>query len=519
MDASKEKPSIENIEFEGGKDINNNIQQANGDIVLLSGSDEIRKIPVPTDDPNDPLNFSTLRKWGIVVTCCWFSIFSLIAVSGTGAFMATLYGMYIPQGHTPEEVTGLSTYSTMVMAFGCLGLLPLAFIFGRRPVFLFAVLLCFVTNITAATAKDFNAHLISRIFLGIGTGATESLLPLILSDVTFLHERSFYFGLYWSVQNCVNAGLQISNSYLVAASLWRMFYWFFAVTLGLSTLLVVFLAPETKFQRSPTLLNGQVIYTDEFGTTRIVTDPIAIAQYGELERIETRKIVKKSFMQELKPWSDVTTNGFSVWLNAYIKIGKAATAPGIIYSLLVSSISLGVAIGITLVYSSVLEQGYGWNAKSVGLFNLTRRNSSVHKPEHHLVHLIIPTLTGIIGIVAIAIGAQWPERYSAWGMVIGWAIYEFSFTCILITTTTFAAEVIPENPGAGVVVVVGGKNLVSFGAAYGIVPMTHVFSYIKTFMILMGIFISICLLGIPVYFLNSKWRKITGKEPVAEQHN
>lgn len=150
-----------------------------------------------------------------------------------------------------------------------------------------------------------------------------------------------------------------------------MFYWFFAVTLGLSTLLVVFLAPETKFQRSPTLLNGQVIYTDEFGTTRIVTDPIAIAQYGELERIETRKIVKKSFMQELKPWSDVTTNGFSVWLNAYIKIGKAATAPGIIYSLLVSSISLGVAIGITLVYSSVLEQGYGWNAKSVGLFNVS----------------------------------------------------------------------------------------------------------------------------------------------------
>jgi len=94
---------------------------------------------------------------------------------------------------------------------------------------------------------------------------------------------------------------------------------------------------------------------------------------------------------------------------------------------------------------------------------------------------------------------------------IGWAIYQFSFTAILITTTTFAGEVIPDNPGAAMVVVIGGKNIVSFAAAQGIVPMTHEFSYLKSFMILLGIYIGICLLGIPVYFLNSKWRKITGK--------
>lgn len=94
-------------------------------------------------------------------------------------------------------------------------------------------------------------------------------------------------------------------------------------------------------------------------------------------------------------------------------------------------------------------------------------------------------------------------------MFLGWAINQFSFTCILITTTTFAAEVIPDNPGAGVVVVVGGKNLISFGAAFGIVPMVHIYSYLTAFMILMGVFIGVALLGIPVYFLNSKWRKVT----------
>lgn len=63
--------------------------------------------------------------------------------------------------------------------------------------------------------------MISRIFLGLATGATESLLPLIITDITFLDERSFFFGLYWSTQNCVNAGLLIALSYLTAAEGWR----------------------------------------------------------------------------------------------------------------------------------------------------------------------------------------------------------------------------------------------------------------------------------------------------------
>lgn len=57
------------------------------------------------------------------------------------------------------------------------------------------------------------------------------------------------------------------------------------------------------------------------------------------------------------------------------------------------------------------------------------------------------------------------------------------------------------------VVVIGGKNIVSFGAAQGIIPMVAKFSYLSSFMILLGIFIGISLLGVPVYYLNPKWRK------------
>ncbi|KAI0019603.1 major facilitator superfamily domain-containing protein [Xylariomycetidae sp. FL0641] len=505
-----------------------------GDVVLLDEGNQIRRIPIPTDDPDDPLNWPTWRKMGIVGTCCWFAIFSLLSVSGIGTFMNTLYRMYSPQ-KSPDEITGLSTYPTMVMAFGSFGLLPLAFVFGRRPVFLFAVTLAFITVITAGTSTGYDGHFISRIFLALATGATESLLPLIISDATFVHERSTYFGFYWSLQNAVNAGLQISLSYLTASTSWRWYYWLFAITLGVSIVTSIFLLPETRFRRPAAALNGQVIYTDEFGATHFLSDEDARERFGDITQHVPAVAPKRTFLDELKPWSPVAPHGFEIWAKAYLKIFASMSSPGVWYAMLASSVALGFGVAITLVYSTILEESYGWSPESVGLFNvgiipaaiiamfhsgwwagkvnvwLAERNGGVHRPEHHLVHLIIPYITGAIGLIVFGVCANDPETYSAWGLVVAWGIYEFSFTAVLITTTTFAAEVFPENPGAAMVPVVGGKNIIAFGASYGLIPMLNIYSYLKAFLILFAIYTAIFALGIPVYFLNSKWRKLALK--------
>lgn len=358
---------------------------------------------------------------------------------------------------------------------------------------------------------------------------------MIISDVTFLSERSFYFGLYWSTQNCVNAALLISLSYLTAAAGWRWYYWLFAIALGASLLLVIFLCPETRFARGLQALNGQAVYTDEFGATHILTDAEARERFGTVQAHTDTTTRKKTYLEELNPWSGITPEALKVLGRAFIKIGKSVSSPAVIFSLLASSISLGIAIGITLIYSTILEVEYHWSPASVGLFNagiipacflamlyagwcadkiniwLAKRNGGVHKAEHHLIHMIVPGITGAIGIVLIAVCAHKPEKYSAWMMIVGWAIYEFSFTAILITTTTLAAETVPENPGAALVVVVGGKNLVSFGLSYGIIPMIFSMGYLRALMTLLGIFVGVFMLGVPVYFINPKWRKVAIK--------
>lgn len=79
---------------------------------------------------------------------------------------------------------------------------------------------------------------------------------------------------------------------------------------------------------------------------------------------------------------------------------------------------------------------------------------------------------------------------------------QFGFVVCLITTTHFAAEAYPSNPGPALVLVVGMKNIVSFGknragkfnhdhieannstgASFGIVPMVHTWNYLTAYMV------------------------------------
>lgn len=45
--------------------------QSHGDVLLVTSQD-VRRIPVPTDNPNDPLNSKPFKKFMIVANCCWF---------------------------------------------------------------------------------------------------------------------------------------------------------------------------------------------------------------------------------------------------------------------------------------------------------------------------------------------------------------------------------------------------------------------------------------------------------------
>lgn len=89
-----------------------------GNALLVNKKGEIRKIPVPSSDPNDPLNFRPWEKYGLVFCCCWFSVMGLSVASGLGAILNVFFEMYTPQGYSADQVVLLITLPTLFIGLG-----------------------------------------------------------------------------------------------------------------------------------------------------------------------------------------------------------------------------------------------------------------------------------------------------------------------------------------------------------------------------------------------------------------
>lgn len=107
--------AIEQLEFTKGVDTK---AAASGNVDLLDEHGQIRRIPIPSADPNDPLNLNKWRKLGVMITCCWFSVFSLVLVGGAGSILPAWIELYAPQGIGMQSVVNLTTYPSLVMALG-----------------------------------------------------------------------------------------------------------------------------------------------------------------------------------------------------------------------------------------------------------------------------------------------------------------------------------------------------------------------------------------------------------------
>ncbi|CZR69135.1 related to HOL1 protein [Phialocephala subalpina] len=516
------------------------VSHINGDAALVSTKGAIRRLPIPSSDPNDPLNFPKWMKIGLIISSCWFATMSLALIGGLGAILGDFFGLYMPQGFSSSQIVLLLTLPSLFTGIGNYIMLPFALAFGRRPAFLVAATILVFATVGAGTQKSYHGHLAARIFQGLSSGATESLLPLMLSEITFMHQRAYVFGAYWSTQTAMSSLLNTASSYEAVIS-WRWYYGVFAITAGVGLVLGIFFGFETRYQRPAASLDGQIVVTDHFGVTRILDEDGGreyLERNGGFETNHNSSSTQplKTYAQFLNPWPGMTPNAGSIVARGYVAMLEALTCPGIWFAILAPSITLGVAIAISLTYNNVLEKNYNWPAKNIGLINLApipasylamlaagwggdkitvfmaKRNGGIAKPEYRLIPLVYPLITGLAGILIYSYTADNTHHNLSWaGPVIGWAIYEFAFVCTLITSTSFAAEAWPKNPGPALVVVVGSKNFFAFGISYALTPMVNEHGYTWAFGILAGCFAGVFCLGVPIYFLNPLWRKWTSE--------
>lgn len=80
----------------------------------------------------------------------------------------------------PQLANGIAGYA----------LIPLSAAVGRRPVLLVAAIAAWAGGFWAASSRSLTSHIAARIFHGLGAGSVEALLPLIVQDIVFIHQRA-----------------------------------------------------------------------------------------------------------------------------------------------------------------------------------------------------------------------------------------------------------------------------------------------------------------------------------------
>ncbi|TKY90285.1 hypothetical protein EX895_000283 [Sporisorium graminicola] len=158
-----------------------------GTVKNFAADGELILLPTPTNDANDPLNWSRAYKWYITCIVCMGAFMSNLTTAGPSiAILQT--GMSF--GTTPATTAYLFTASALMLGASMFWWSPLASKFGKRPIYVFSYVIYCGTCFAAGGCKTFGSQLAVRIIMAAAAGAGEMLGPLTINDIWFLHERA-----------------------------------------------------------------------------------------------------------------------------------------------------------------------------------------------------------------------------------------------------------------------------------------------------------------------------------------
>ena len=245
--------------------------------------DEPSVTPAPTQDPRDPLNLPVRRKYIAVFFLCFFGAMAAAAELILGAMLPVFVLEYsgvidprdigeftktpLPAGSNPLKfltmlpgppiwkVYLLGSLPVLMIGLANLIMVPLATAVGRRPVILGCGVLAITGCIWSGNSRSLDSHLAARCIQAAGAGTVESLIPFVISDLTFTHERNSWMAWVFAAQGFIIVGLGFATPYVIIKLSWRWLYFITGLGAGLFMLGVVAFLPETRWHRSSSELS------------------------------------------------------------------------------------------------------------------------------------------------------------------------------------------------------------------------------------------------------------------------
>lgn len=204
------------------------------------------RVPVASNDPNDPLNWSTPIKITTYFTIC---LFTFIANVNSSNFTVAIVPVEKQFHVNATHATLLTALNVLLFGIGNLIWVPLMRIIGKRPVYLIALSILTAANAWSTVATTWSSLLGGRMLSGVGAAAADATVPSVVADLFFLDQRGhcmMFFHL------AMTTGLFLGppiNAYLIQLHNWRWSCGFIAIFAGSLLLVGCFTIRETQYAK------------------------------------------------------------------------------------------------------------------------------------------------------------------------------------------------------------------------------------------------------------------------------
>jgi len=457
-----------------------------------------------------------------------------LLTSGMGAISTIVFKDYPGQ---EARATDLLTYPTLFMGIGNLVSMPLALTIGRRPVFLFSLLLLVLSGVWCVFSKDLGSHIAGRDIMSLAAGSSEALCPLMIQDIFFLHERGRMFSWFSTTLTVGSASFLVATTFMVASWGWRWWYGLFTILNGVILVLSILFVCETEFDRPKDASEGAV-HLDfnkngdlEVGgeVHRVVRVTTAQGNVLDPEKYGERTWRHDLALFSIKPkWGQVPM--------FYKHVAQGLCMPSIIWLLILNGAFLGLYVFQASTFAPVLIMPpNSWKFENVGFVQLgqivvcfffvpllgygtdmvikwmSRWKGGVYQPEYRIIVLAFPAVVGVVCAVIYGQAAAHPERWNWSAIAVSYNGIYLSFLGANIVGVTYAIDSFPLRAGSLLVLICAGRGIISFGLSYATLPSIQAIGYDGAMNVQAVVCGVLALIGVPMYFFGSYLRQLAQK--------